>query len=84
MGTCPCRARLRRAAQTLRVFAQDPLRRHVRQRAAAGRIAGSLGTEPLIGQYINLGARFFLANYDGWIKAGASQYLAKLAGLAAA
>jgi 4-hydroxy-2-oxoheptanedioate aldolase len=28
---------------------------------------------------IKLGARFFLVNYDGWIKAGASQYLSNLA-----
>jgi hypothetical protein len=37
----------------------------------------------MLARSIKLGARFFLANYDGWIKAGASQYLSNLAGLAA-
>jgi 4-hydroxy-2-oxoheptanedioate aldolase len=63
---------------------QEVVQQALTQIVAAGRVAGSLGTEPLVGQYINLGARFFLVNYDGWIKAGASQYLSKLAGLTTA
>jgi 4-hydroxy-2-oxoheptanedioate aldolase len=48
----------------------------IHQITAAGRVAGTVGyQEALLARYVELGARFFLVNFDQWIKAGASQYL---------
>ncbi|HMN28837.1 MAG TPA: aldolase/citrate lyase family protein, partial [Caldilineaceae bacterium] len=60
---------------------QQVVQEAITQIAAAGRVAGTLGADAQLERYLELGARFFLVNYDGWIKAGASQYLSKLAAL---
>jgi 4-hydroxy-2-oxoheptanedioate aldolase len=61
---------------------QAVVQRAIQQIVGAGRIAGTVGYhEGMLERYIGLGARFFLVNYDAWIKAGASQYLAKVADL---
>lgn len=55
----------------------------LRQIVAAGRTAGSLSADATLARDIALGARFFLASYDPWIKAGAQAYQEKLAALKA-
>ncbi len=56
----------------------------IRQIKAAGRVAGTVGNDPILQMSLQSGARFFLANFDTWLKAGASQYHAQLATLNAA
>jgi len=47
---------------------------------AAGRVAGTVGyDEAMLETYIARGARFFLINYDAWIKQGAGRYLQTVA-----
>lgn len=53
----------------------------LRRITAAGRVAGALGTETTLPRYIELGARFFLMHFDGWIATGAAAYLATIARL---
>jgi 2-keto-3-deoxy-L-rhamnonate aldolase RhmA len=53
----------------------------LRQIVAAGRVAGALGNEETLGRYASLGVRFFLINYDAWIRQAAQEYLSGVAGL---
>lgn len=62
---------------------QEVVERALRQIVAAGRVAGSLSNDNTLARDIQLGVRFFLANYDGWIKAGAQAYQARVAALQA-
>lgn len=44
----------------------------------AGRTAGALSTDATVEAHLNLGVRFFLTQYDPWIKEGAKKYLEKM------
>lgn len=56
---------------------QAVVQRAIQQITAAGKVAGTIGLESVLQTHIQSGARFFMTSYDAWIKAGASQYLAK-------
>ena len=45
----------------------------------AGRTAGALGNESTLATYLELGVRFFQANFNPWIVAGANAYLTRFA-----
>ncbi len=61
---------------------QTAVRQAIQQIHAAGRFAGTVGYQgELLADYVAHGARFFLVNYDAWLKAGARQYLETVANL---
>ena len=51
----------------------------IRQIVASGRTAGALGYEDKLQHYYDLGARFFLTNYNAWLQEAARAYLDKVA-----
>jgi len=51
------------------------------QIAEAGRVAGTMVVEGYLDRYVAAGARFLHVSFDGWLAAGARQYLAQLAEL---
>ena len=62
---------------------QAVINRSLSQITEAGRVAGALGGEETLAQYIDLGVRFFLVNFNGWLQAGSQTYLSNLAALKA-
>lgn len=58
---------------------QKVVDRSIRQIVAAGRTAGALGlNEPMLKRNLESGARFIMTTYDGWLRAGASDYIKRL------
>lgn len=58
--------------------------RAIRQITAAGRVAGALAlNDAMLARNYQSGARLFLTVYDNWLRAGAQDYLSRLAGPAA-
>ncbi len=53
----------------------------LRRITAAGRVAGAVGKETTLSHYVDLGVRFFLVSFNGWITAGAAAYLSTVAEL---
>ena len=49
----------------------------IQQISQAGRGAGTMADEQTVEHFIDLGARFFLTNWDSWIAAGAKSFLAR-------
>jgi 4-hydroxy-2-oxoheptanedioate aldolase len=47
---------------------------------AAGRVAGTLGSEATIERSIGQGARFLLSGWQQWVARGAAQYMAMVNG----
>ena len=60
---------------------QAVVNRSLRKIVQAGRTAGALGNESTLAHYLDLGVRFFQANFNPWIVAGADAYLHKLSGI---
>lgn len=58
--------------------------RALRQITAAGCVAGAMSlNDTMLERNLRSGARFFLHNYDGWLRAGAQEYLSRVAALSA-
>jgi len=58
--------------------------RAIRQIADAGRVAGALGlNDAMLERNLRSGARLLLKSYDGWLRAGAQDYLSRVAALSA-
>ena len=52
----------------------------ISQIVGAGRVAGAMVDDTNVEEYIDKGARFFLANWGPWAGRGAREYLGKVAG----
>lgn len=62
---------------------QAAIERSLRQIAAAGKTAGFLAIEDELSRYLEMGVRFFHAQWPTWVARGAKEYFAKLAAVSA-
>jgi 4-hydroxy-2-oxoheptanedioate aldolase len=58
---------------------QEAIDRALRQIVNAGRVAGTLVTDETLERYLDLGVRFVLNSWTGWVAQGAKAYLGKIA-----
>jgi 4-hydroxy-2-oxoheptanedioate aldolase len=54
----------------------------IRQIIEAGRVAGTLVNDDNVGRYLDLGVRFVMNSWNGWVTKGATAYLKQIAGKA--
>jgi 4-hydroxy-2-oxoheptanedioate aldolase len=63
---------------------QEVIDKALTQIVKAGRTAGTLVTDDNVERYLNLGVRFVMNSWNGWVAQGARAYLGKITARAAA
>jgi 4-hydroxy-2-oxoheptanedioate aldolase len=62
---------------------QEVIDKALTQIVGAGRVAGTLVNDDTVERYLDLGVRFLLNSWNGWVAQGAKAYLGKIAAKAA-